>query len=161
MTKAVTNLLATATALLVLVGEHEALSGAIEKLKALGEDAKGSAQEFKDLKALVEEVQSQNRDSNEDQNDTDTARLAALKDLAKELDIEVTDESTVEELEKAVQAELDAVKVREEEEKAKKDGSKVSVKLSVRYADKKPGDTVKVSAKEAKRLTDNGFAVKA
>lgn len=161
MTKAVTNLLATATALLVLVGEHEALSGAIEKLKALGEDAKGSAQEFKDLKALVEEVQSQNRDSNEDKNDTDTARLAALKDLAKELDIEVTDESTVEELEKAVQAELDAVKVREEEEKAKKDGSKVSVKLSVRYADKKPGDTVKVSAKEAKRLTDNGFAVKA
>lgn len=164
MTKAVTDLLATATALLVL-GDNEALGGAIDSLKALGDDAKGTSQEYKDLKVIVEEIQSQNSSGNEtntdDQEVIDAERLSELKKLAVELKIEVSDESTIEELEKAVQAELDAVKAREDAEKAKNEGKKVSVKLNVRYADKMPGNTVKVSTKEAKRLIDNGFGQKA
>lgn len=113
MTKAVEDLLVSAKALLEQ-GENEALRGAIEKLEALGEDAKGSTQEFKDLKEIVAEINTKNGAGSDEQNKDKTPK-----------------------------------------------GSDVSVKLGVRYADKKPGDKVKVSAKEAKRLIDNGFAVKA
>lgn len=59
MTKAVEDLLAKATTILEQ-GENEALGEAIEKLKALGDEAKGSTQEYKDLKAMVDEIDAQN-----------------------------------------------------------------------------------------------------
>lgn len=59
MTKTVEDLLAKATTILEQ-GENEALGEAIEKLKALGDEAKGSTQEYKDLKAMVDEIDAQN-----------------------------------------------------------------------------------------------------
>lgn len=52
MSKATEELLAKAEAL-----KHVGLSGAIEALKFLGDDATGNNQEYKDLKALVEKVE--------------------------------------------------------------------------------------------------------
>ena len=52
MSKVTQELLAKAEAL-----NHVGLSGAIEALKFLGDDATGNNQEYKDLKALVEKVE--------------------------------------------------------------------------------------------------------
>jgi len=56
MTKAVKELLATAKALAEKVNNEE-LNDSIEALEYLGDEAKASTQEYKDLQSLVKELQ--------------------------------------------------------------------------------------------------------
>ncbi len=55
MTQAVKDLIATATALAIYATSDE-LKGAVSALEALGDEAKGSTNEYKELKALVEKA---------------------------------------------------------------------------------------------------------
>jgi len=56
MTKAVTDLLTVAVALATVTGDAE-LQDAIEAVEFLGDEANGKSQEYKDLKAKVEELE--------------------------------------------------------------------------------------------------------